>query len=475
MTRADPIGEPSMEDILASIRKIIAEEPPGSRPVVEARPAPAPAVATQPFRPFARTPEPEPQAPLAPEPYLRPQPRNEAVQAFPAASVPESAAASPASPESLERREPAFAPVPAATSAPVRPAPSVDDQLSDLLGAAASQPLKAPPVSAAPDFITRMTTRQQQQAAEAVSAAEAAAALVQEPVAPEAPVSARPEIRPGFTVSRAGYVPEASPVAPPKRDMFEFDLGPSPFDNRQQQTEPGLREPALPPRDEIAAGEPVLAPAIKVSAADLGSFVPVRHTDAAPTAAARPPAPAEVQVQIESAVTTSRIAADPIVAEPPKAAEPQPAPQAALPVTQPPPTLETLLPPAAPVAAPAAAKVEHPARTPAEVQATDNVDAEASEVAIFEPVHAPVHEPVQEAFQEPNGARVAAASSPVISEHAMTLETRVGERSMEETVAELLRPMLRSWLAENMPNIVERALRRELAEINLIEHKPAAE
>ena len=38
------------------------------------------------------------------------------------------------------------------------------------------------------------------------------------------------------------------------------------------------------------------------------------------------------------------------------------------------------------------------------------------------------------------------------------------QRTMEETVADLLRPMLRSWLAENMPRIVERALRREITE-----------
>lgn len=46
---------------------------------------------------------------------------------------------------------------------------------------------------------------------------------------------------------------------------------------------------------------------------------------------------------------------------------------------------------------------------------------------------------------------------------------------MEETVADLLRPMLRNWLSENMPRIVERALRKELEESNRSEHKSAAE
>lgn len=42
--------------------------------------------------------------------------------------------------------------------------------------------------------------------------------------------------------------------------------------------------------------------------------------------------------------------------------------------------------------------------------------------------------------------------------------TGVGVRTVEDIVSELLRPMLREWLAENMPRMVEKALRIELAE-----------
>lgn len=38
------------------------------------------------------------------------------------------------------------------------------------------------------------------------------------------------------------------------------------------------------------------------------------------------------------------------------------------------------------------------------------------------------------------------------------------ERTMEDAMADLLRPLLKTWLAENMPKIVERALRREMSE-----------
>jgi hypothetical protein len=37
-------------------------------------------------------------------------------------------------------------------------------------------------------------------------------------------------------------------------------------------------------------------------------------------------------------------------------------------------------------------------------------------------------------------------------------------KSLEDVVVELLRPMLRQWLDENMPRIVEKSLRVELAE-----------
>jgi cell pole-organizing protein PopZ len=45
-----------------------------------------------------------------------------------------------------------------------------------------------------------------------------------------------------------------------------------------------------------------------------------------------------------------------------------------------------------------------------------------------------------------------------------TLTGSAIDRPMEDAVADLLRPLLKTWLAENMPKIVERALRREMTE-----------
>ncbi len=69
----------------------------------------------------------------------------------------------------------------------------------------------------------------------------------------------------------------------------------------------------------------------------------------------------------------------------------------------------------------------------------------------------------------------AMSSSRALSRMTLGTETGMQTRTMEDTVAELLRPMLRSWLAENMPKIVERALRKELDDSNQSEHKTAAE
>jgi len=68
---------------------------------------------------------------------------------------------------------------------------------------------------------------------------------------------------------------------------------------------------------------------------------------------------------------------------------------------------------------------------------------------------AEVHDQRHEAVLQP-------ASPPSLE----TAASAVGsiDRTMEDAVADLLRPLLKTWLAENMPKIVERALRREMTE-----------
>jgi cell pole-organizing protein PopZ len=75
-----------------------------------------------------------------------------------------------------------------------------------------------------------------------------------------------------------------------------------------------------------------------------------------------------------------------------------------------------------------------------------------------EPVRAP--EPSASAGRERNEAVLQPAPPP-----ALTSSNETGlDRPMEDAVADLLRPLLKTWLTENMPKIVERALRREMSE-----------
>jgi cell pole-organizing protein PopZ len=88
--------------------------------------------------------------------------------------------------------------------------------------------------------------------------------------------------------------------------------------------------------------------------------------------------------------------------------------------------------------------------------APDRAPAYASEpVRAAEPVRAPEPSP---AARDQRDETVPHSTLP-----ATTSDSSL-DRPMEDAVADLLRPLLKTWLAENMPKIVERALRREMSE-----------
>lgn len=89
-----------------------------------------------------------------------------------------------------------------------------------------------------------------------------------------------------------------------------------------------------------------------------------------------------------------------------------------------------------------------PISVPAAAKRTD-----ASPLPALAQETSPAHKPKAEAGRNQSEAAAqsnAPASVPVT-------------RTLEDTVAELLRPMLRDWLDSNMPRIVEKALRVELS------------
>lgn len=438
MTRLDATSEPSMEDILASIRKIIAEDPPGSRPVpaplptrapVQSQPSPLRAPERDPFIPMSvrdsKTPAPRPTF-SAPEPYLTATPDQTASQPF--ANEPFfSTAPSPSEAEApTSRIEPSFSSAarPDAEMAPSTPsALSVDAQLSDLLGDVMPDRASGPTADAAPSQ-----------------------SIYQTPASTAMPADSRP----GFTVSRDGFL-AGSTATPAKAggDPFDFDLGPSPFHSKPAA--PGLATNSLTARMSASALERISAPSDAgttpaVAIAVVQAAVPADDVVQAPDSDAASESPSELSAtqasEIEPATVT--IVMPSIAATiAPLSATPSPAPE--------------------PVARfiPANASVEAPKaidRDVLEVMAPQRISSSAPAMEVLR---------VQAETEVVTSASTSTSVGPSIPEGDM--------RSMEDTVAELLRPMLKAWLAENMPRIVERALRRELSEQLLIDTKAAAE
>ena len=68
---------------------------------------------------------------------------------------------------------------------------------------------------------------------------------------------------------------------------------------------------------------------------------------------------------------------------------------------------------------------------------------------------------VAEAMKAP-AAAASGAVTPTATDLTPVKDAPV--KTLEDAVVDLLRPMLRNWLDENMPRIVEKALRIEVAE-----------
>lgn len=522
MTRLDPNGEPSMEEILASIRKIIAEDPPGSRPGIGS-PATAPAAASGPA-PTAKASSPvagaaprsgdaaaqsrgsyfptlgmPPRADAAPSPVPAESPAAE--KSAPLSSGPRFTSTSfiPKTDLPAGRVEPSFS----AMSEPRKEVPAaaapkadekVDDkdkaddksdpldieaQLSDLLGSdlAPERPADAEPVTPA-------------EAPAVASASFVASAPAPTASAPLVSTSAAPR----FTVSRDGYSPEYSPEAKSEnkistadeRDPFDFDLGPSPFTAKAEGAE--RAEDALKAEDaaktlaEAEAAKDALAAVFdpfastgpKIKAPELS--VPAERS--APTAEAAPEAKDEAAPKVSDA------------AKPESGEAPEPA--AALSPSMLSPSVSATVGPDLMLSASdrqeeAIGKKDEAAKAPAGsgdetlseavkpgvafkrdvmefASALSSADLSGSKFVERDDLDA---SPVM--AQGPSGQPGYEAGLPMTQADAH-------QRSMEDTVAELLRPMLRTWLAENMPRIVERALMREIdAQLTSVDRKTAAE
>jgi len=500
MSRFEPNVEPSMEEILASIRKIIAEDTSGSRTVPP--PAPSPSRAQQSsVRPNAgaRPAASQQRGFMSRESFMKsPAPAEEpGEQRFftpvtpPQDPVPSDANHKPASETGTAKA----ASAPATAPAPSSPAPVRAPEVNVAVKSVEVAPVQVAATSSEPEKLVPLASKPEQDKAEDKSIAAEVKAIVeaeQKSLAPApapgseaqlidaqlvellgedlkalreaderqdwttaptlnaaAKVAPAPVVAPKPAEPTAKLNGAAASVAPPAAaraeaaesaqnpDPFAFDLGPSPFLPRALNEKASEQKISIDPPQQQAP---------------LRSSVPQRE-DSRPSAAAQTPPKAN----------GSPISHEPARQSPSaprvQASQPQAAPAAPRPATFAVPSVSATLGPHRKLEPLSDSfKPAEPSPDPFPFRALPR----SSEPPVDTERLAIEHR-LQPASTPPLSALppLDIEADPVVG----------GDRTMEDAVADLLRPLLKTWLAENMPKIVERALRREMTERLLPGHK----
>ena len=499
MTRLDANGEPSMEEILASIRKIIAEDPPGSRagPAKQSDPshsplqrgAAAPSMRGSYFPTLSGPSRGSAFAAPSSMPSLdmpsagaglaagEPAPAGSGVVGVdvPMASAPGSSAfgsntlgsgglgsgslglgnaasgaagSAPAAPQAgadsaALSGKPAFRATPfAAMSNGPEPAPLAEKNAGAAERVEPSFAVLARP--AAPESSAKPGDAEAREADTALSSIEAQLSELFDDVSPDpgawnsnvsgnsAPPSAAPfawqsppvpelsqaPSHADFMRTQNGSISRPAESTPSDADPFDFDLGPSPFASKPHGNAEG----------DAAKAKPASPSAIGVEASRISSG-PAKNGHAAGVTITPVKSSSMAQPEVEGGTAAS------VKVE--RTASPSPEPEHA-------------------------AKASHTDRNDGAsgvVGAKHDVMEFASQLMLTETasgaaasVDMPGVESSTRGTESVPAQGDAVPAPPVLAQ----------QRSMEDTVAELLRPMLRTWLAENMPRIVEQALKREL-------------
>jgi cell pole-organizing protein PopZ len=370
MSSSSQATDLSMDEILASIRKIIAEEPKSSA-------GPQGAGAQRAVHPGF------PQG-LPPAPPAQPGQAQRSVAPPPVETAPANALQNRLAAAIGEGRR------------PPRPRPTIDDDILDL-GDEAGKPAQS---AAAPAPAARAAPTSQPPAAPAV-------APPPPPAATRTPEPAQFQDLTALLAAERDVAPTAvaAPTAPPPIPPVAE-----------------IAVPAIPP--EAQSAHPVFP-----SLNDL-----LKKQDAPVQSAPQPPAPPEAPAAARQEIVDLPPLPTVAVAEPPStmvAKAPEPA---AVP---------------APATGPTTVEIIAP-----KVQARPAAQAEPQFAA-----------PIASANPEARSAppEVAPASQPPVVAETPAPASPPAVRTLEDTVAELLRPVLRQWLDDNMPRIVEKAFREELA------------
>lgn len=401
-------GEPSMEEILASIRKIIADDTDGLRLTRAGVPAPAPGG-------FGEAPSPGPdESPMSFEhemdlpSILRPAP--------------------PAAPERsgvLNRLADALRGGPAAPAARgAEPARSLEEDLADLLEGPAAQaaspaaPLAARAPIVPPVPIERADSGPQgdfpasiPQAQQLFAKLDASLALLTEQHLPRDRLR---ELVARTPLVPVGHLPETSTGAPFPGPAASEDSGPVVI--------AGMPSPGAPAAPDVP---PVLAELVRSN----GGSKAARQS--ASTGKAKAPSRPESANGGERREATNKARSTPAKAAGPAAAASEPH---------------------APVAPAGTNRTSVESALPSNAPATADVTPPPVAAGVMDKARASVISAAEFFVNGVAGSRRGAAPD---GEHVQALDDTV--------VAELLRPMLRQWMAENMPRIMEAALRAEAA------------
>ena len=456
MNRREAAQEPSMEEILASIRKIIADEPAAIVPPL----------------------------PLPPAANVSALPSNRFQQGMNGATAP---AATPSSSLSARLNDvfgtPGTDARPAASSRSLAARTAVDDDLGDLLadGPSLANPLppaKSPSPRPAPTVI---------------------AAAPMRPVTMSPPESPFASMPPMTAPAARTEAPKSEPVViaamplPSTRAMNYSAVAPVPAGPPTAgQAAAPLREPThSQPATNSGVSHLAPRPAQASRPINFSAVAPV-VSNAAP--AAVPPAPDEPAVAVQSVVSESAPnRPEPIPAAVPPAVivadrESSPVPVASAPSPDVSPRQNTVTPSVAgSITIAGLSKPERVRDTALEPSSSiDRADdAVASALGALaaglaasarapspEIIVSAVEVVLQPAASQPaaparGGGSTASRSISVFTSPDSFVDgvalTPVTTRTLDDTAAELLRPMLRQWLDDNMPRIVEKALSIEMA------------
>jgi nicotinate-nucleotide--dimethylbenzimidazole phosphoribosyltransferase len=425
MSNPEKRDEQSMSDILASIRKLVAQEPALAMPPSPTRPAlngVSRATLDLPHEPELKLPpyksEPEEGAAIPPAQAAEPISLDELLAEAPRAVPPAAPAAKPPAPASTT---PPSGPAQQSAGAPewLFPRPSVSETSK---GVPTGQPVPASPQ--AKDARAAPATKVSAEAQPPSPAAKSEPSESSMPAKEAAPAA-------GTIGPPAPKLADLGSVVPGHRD----NAGPPPILEGGPSRSGTSESPVLgPPLAGPLLGEPTRAPAAaapmqEVPGADAlrrliaGVIPPSAHPSVATTKASEA-APAPATARTGSAPTAD--------------AGPKPAPEA-----------EEAK--AAPAAQPAAAKMP-------DVVAPQPPSASAPKSAVAAAAPAPAPAPKPKAMAPaPTAKAEAPAPAP-----ATRSTTGMAGKTIDETVIELLRPLLRDWLDANMPRLIEPALKAEL-------------